>query len=104
MKDWMIILIIISSLIFILLLTILSLIGVRLCQCDNNPWGILILFITLNIIGLIIGILIISNNNKKIFNKMNELNLNINDFLEYYKMNPSEVEEKRKKENFENYM
>lgn len=88
MPGWLLIIILFSSWILLLLIIIFSLVGIRLCDYNNNRLGILILFLTLNIVGLILGICII-NNNKKTIKKIKELNFDVNDFLKYYRIKPS---------------
>lgn len=72
-SPWILLIIIVSSLILLLSLFFLFVFGLRLCDYNHNVWGILLLFITFNIVGLIIGILIISYKNKKVFEKLKEL-------------------------------
>lgn len=72
-SPWLLLIIIISSWILLVGLVFLFVFGLRLCDYNHNVWGILLLFITFNIVGLIVGILIISYKNKKVFEKLKEL-------------------------------
>ncbi len=74
--TWLLLIIINVSALLLIGLVCLFLFGLRLCDYNHNVWGILFLFIAFNIIGLIVGILIISHKNKKLFKKLEELGIN----------------------------
>lgn len=61
MPTWAIILIILGFILLLGFIALFTMIGVAMLTCtreDRSAWGILVLFITLNIFGLIIGIII----------------------------------------------
>lgn len=62
MPNWAIILIILCSILLLGFIALFTMIGIGMLTCtreDRSAWGILVLFLTLNIFGLIIGIIII---------------------------------------------
>lgn len=71
--PWLLFIIIIGSALLLIGLVCLFLFGLRLCVYDHNVWGILFLFLTFNIFGLIVGIVIIFKKNKELIKRLEKL-------------------------------
>ncbi len=102
MPTWAIWLTILGSILFLGFIALFTLIGIGMLTCvreDRSAWGILVLFLTLNIIGLIIGIIIMQ---KKYNELLKELGITRNnkilwDYEQRKKVkNALKVEEKNK--------
>ncbi|WP_425381287.1 hypothetical protein [Spiroplasma endosymbiont of Polydrusus pterygomalis] len=102
MPTWAIWLTILGSILLLGFIALFTVIGIGMLTCvreDRSAWGILVLFLTLNIVGLIIGIIIMQ---KKYNELLKELGITRNnkilwDYEQRKKVkNALKVEEKNK--------
>lgn len=102
MPTWAILLTVFGSISSLLLISFLTMWGIIMLCCvreDRSAWGILLLFISLNIIGLIIGIIIMQ---KKYNELLIELGVKKNRKMLYDYDQRKKVKEKSELKNNQN--